>query len=50
MDPEGARLLSVIVAPPVAYAYCINIHHYAPRRIVQARCATDTGLHALRRQ
>jgi len=30
---------------------CINIHHYAPSRIVlQQAAATDAALHALRRQ
>jgi len=55
MDPEGARLLTYLlyyvttISP--ACRLCINIHHYAPPRIVlQQASAVDAALHALRRQ
>ena len=43
MDPEGARLLTYCTIMPTvspACRLCINIHNYAPPRIVlRARCA-----------
>ena len=42
MDPEGARLLTYCTIMPTvspACRLCINIHHYAPARILlEARC------------
>jgi len=47
MDPEGARLLTYFSICRL----CINIHHYAPPRIVlQQAAALDAGLHVLHRQ
>jgi len=55
MDPEGARLLTYSTIMPAlspACRLCINIHHYAPPRIVlqPATAAVDAALHVLRRQ
>jgi len=49
MYPEGNYLLTYSTMPTVSPAcrLCINIHHYAPLRIVLQQPA---ALHALRRQ
>jgi len=40
-DAEGARLLTHSIMPTVSPAcrLCINIHHYAPPRIVRQHCS-----------
>jgi len=54
MDPEGARLLTYSTIMPTvspACRLCINIHQYAPPRIVLQKAGElDAALHALRRQ
>jgi len=49
MDSEGACLLPYSTMPTVSPAcrLCINIHHYAPPRIVLQQAA---AIHAVRRE
>jgi len=45
MDPEGARLLTYCTVSP-ACRLCINIHDYAPPRIVVQQAAAMPALDA----